>query len=332
MTRNQILFVEGMLVLGGILLLLLVAGNPFGGGGGGDDGARAQETDAPGIVTQQPTADAGDDGGDDDDDEPLQGECAVQTGRDFFAANEIVSFYGNPYAEALGILGALPIEELGPRLRIQAQAIDDTNGFRGVQRALHIVSTTAQTQPGNEGEYVLHVDVDTLREYTDYACSQRMLVFLDLQIGRAGLEAEIERVREFLELPFVHLAMDPEFAMDEGEVPGEVIGSFNAEEINLAQELLEGIVEEKGIPDKVLIVHQFTEEMIERPEDIAEVPSVRTVVTMDGFGEPAAKAAKFRTFSQPAEYSGLKVFYQQDTPPMTEAEIAALRPDLVIYQ
>jgi hypothetical protein len=328
MTRNQILFVEGMLVLGGLLLLLLVAGNPFSGGGGGDDDARAQETDAPGVVTQQPTGDAGDDGGDD----PQPSACAIQTDRDFFASNEIVSFYGNPYAEALGILGALPIEELGPRLRIQATAIDETNGFRGVQRALHIVSSTAQPLPGNEGEYVLHVDLDTLREYTDYACSQRMLVFLDLQIGRADLVAEIERVRDLLELPFVHLALDPEFKMDEGEIPGEVIGSYNAEEINLAQEMLEEIVEERGIPDKVLIVHQFTEEMIERPGDIENFPHVRTVVTMDGFGEPAAKAAKFRTFSQPAEYSGLKIFYQQDTPPMTETEIAALRPDLVIYQ
>lgn len=327
MTRNQLIVAELALVLGGLLLIFLAAGNPFGGGGDDDDGASADETGPAVIQTQEPTSDPGDDGGG-----APTSECAVQTDRDFFAANEIVSFYGNPYAEALGILGQLPIEELAPQLRVQATKIDETNGFRGVQRALHIVSTTAQTEPGNEGEYVLHVDNDTLQQYIDYACRERLLVFLDLQIGRADLGAEIERIRPFLELPFVHLALDPEFKMDEGEVPGEVIGSYSAEEINQAQEALEGIVEAKGVPDKVLIVHQFTAEMIERPADIEDLPHVRHIVTMDGFGEPAAKAAKFRTFAQPAEYSGIKIFYEQDEPVMTEAEIAALHPDLVIYQ
>jgi hypothetical protein len=332
MTRNQILFVEGVIVLFGILLLFLVAGNPFGGGGDDDDasadgdGPVAHETDAPGE-------DGDDDGGDDDGGPTVApSECTVQTDRDFFASNEIVTFYGNPYAEALGILGQLPIEDLAPRLHEQAAKIDDTNSFRGVQPGLHIVSSTAQTQPGNEGEYVLHVDDQTLREYVDYACREHLLVFLDLQIGRADLMAEIERIRPFLEQPHVHLALDPEFAMDEGEVPGEVIGSYSAEEINQAQEVLEEIAQSAGVPDKILIVHQFQESMIERPEDIAELPHVRVVVTMDGFGEPAAKAAKFRTFAQPAEYSGIKIFYQQDNPVMTEQEIAALYPDLVIFQ
>jgi hypothetical protein len=326
MTRNQILVVEAILVLGGLLLLFLVAGNPFAGGGGDDDGASADETATP-VPTAQPTGDGGTVG---PTVEPSA--CTVQTDRDFFASNEIVSFYGNPYAESLGILGQHPVEDLGPLLTDQAAKIDATNGFRGVLRALHVVSSTAQTQPGNEGEYVLHVDEADLREYTDYACREHMLVFLDLQIGRADLGAEIERIRPLLELPFVHLALDPEFKMAEGEVPGEVIGHYTAEEINKAQEVLEGIVEEKGVPDKVLIVHQFQDNMIERPEDITELAHVRQIVTMDGFGEPAAKVAKYKTFAQPAEFSGIKIFYQQDTPPMTEAEIAALFPDLVIYQ
>ena len=330
MTRTQLIIAEGALLLGGLLLLILATGFPFGGGGGDDDdGASGDGDDVAVIETQEPTADAGDDG-----DDPPQGlgECAIDTGRDFFSANEIVSFYGSPYAEALGILGQLPMEELAPRLDQQASSIDAANGFRGVKGALHIISSTAQIQPGNEGEYVLHVDLETLRQYVDYACRENLLVFLDMQIGRADLAAEIERIRPFLELPYVHLALDPEFKMDEGEVPGEVIGSYSAEEINQAQAALEAIVEAKGLPDKILIVHQFVEEMIERPEDIESMPHVRYMVVMDGFGEPAAKAAKFRTFAQPAEYSGLKLFYVQDEPLMTEAEVAALFPDLVIYQ
>jgi hypothetical protein len=34
----------------------------------------------------------------------------------------------------------------------------------------------------------------------------------------------------------------------------------------------------------------------------------------------------------PAQHSGIKIFFHQDDPVMTEQEVEALNPDLIIYQ
>lgn len=328
MTRPQLLAIEGSIVLAGLILLAVLFGLPAIGSDGGkadDDVVTGpQVTDAPqglqggGIVpSQTPRA--------------VAESCAPPTDRDFFSANQIVSFYGNPYTEHMGILGKHEPTELVRLLNEQVDAYDAANGFRGVQGALHIVSTTAQPNPGADGLYVLHVDDETLDEWVDIACEHGLLLFLDIQIGRNTLEAELSRLRPFLSHPHVHLALDPEFAMDEGEVPGEVIGEFDADEINQAQQFLQQLLEDEGLPDKVLVVHQFTDEMIQRREDIAQFHDVRVIVDMDGFGDPATKMKKYKWYGEPAEYGGIKLFLEQDTPVMTPDEVLKLNPTLVIF-
>jgi hypothetical protein len=130
----------------------------------------------------------------------------------------------------------------------------------------------------------------------------------------------------------VHLALDPEFAMGEGEIPGQTVGGYTAEEINSVQDVLQDIVRSEGIPDKLLIVHQFEVGMIERPWNISPRENVSVVVTMDGIGDPHSKISHFKTYSESAEYSGIKLFYEMDKPLLTEAEVARLYPSVVIYQ
>lgn len=331
MTRPQFLIAELCLVAAGLVLLVTLFDMPFGGGS--DDAGVADVPDVVGEVSIDVIggASAGgagtDDGGSEDG-----GDCGPETGSDFLAGNQVVSYYGSPYTADLGILGALPEDEMVGRLREQAAAYDEVNGFKGVQPAFHLVSTTAQPEPGADGEYVLRVDEETLEDWVDLACEEGMLIFLDIQRGHADLVDEIERIRPFLELPHVHLALDPEFAMADGEIPGQAVGGYTAEEINDVQEVLKGIVQEKGIPDKMLVVHQFEVEMIDRPWDITSTDNVAVVVTMDGFGDPQSKAQHYRTYSQPVEYGGIKLFYTIDQPLMTEAEVAALYPSVIIYQ
>ena len=334
MTRSQLLVIEGFLVVSGLLLLLALFGGQLFGGGGDDDGAPGGVV----IATARPQGQQGggllptNSSGDDESQTGYVQGCAPPTDRDFLSSNQILSFYGNPYTEQLGILGALEPDALVAQLRDLAAQYDAVNKLRGVQPAFHMITTTAQPHPGSEGLYVLHVDEDTIQEWVDLACQEGLLLFLDLQIGRNTLDAEIGRIEKFLRLPNVHLALDPEFAMHGDEVPGEVIGGLDADEINHAQALLEEIVEANNLPDKVLIVHQFQDNMIQRPEAIENYERVRMIVDTDGFGEPAAKVSKFKTFAQPAEYSGIKLFFKQDQPLMTPEEVAKLRPDLIIYQ
>ena len=94
---------------------------------------------------------------------------------------------------------------------------------------------------------------------------------------------------QYLRRPYVHLALDPEFAMKNGGVPGRRIGTLDATDVNTAVDVLAEIVEEKKIPPKVLVVHRFTRRMLTNVERIKLDPRVQVVIDMDGFGTPRHK-------------------------------------------
>jgi len=265
--------------------------------------------------------------------EPLAGDnCGPAADGSFMSANQIVSYYGNPYAKQLGILGQHEPDELASMLKERAHDLDELNGFRGVQPAFHIVYETAQPEPRENGLYLQYVDDETMQTYFDVACREGFFVFLDLQIGRSDVETEIRKVFPYLKASNVHVAIDPEFTMGPGEVPGQVIGHVDAAQINLAQQTLEDFAVQNGLPSKILIVHQFDEAMITDPENIGSFPHVQVVVDMDGFGPKETKIRKFGFFAQQAQHSGLKIFYKQDDPVMTDDEVQRLDPDVIIYQ
>jgi hypothetical protein len=201
-----------------------------------------------------------------------------------------------------------------------------------VQPALHLVYASAQPNPGEDGLHLIFVDKRTLNEYIDLACKHDLLIFLDNQIGRGDVETEVRDILLYLDQPHVHAALDPEFAMPPGEIPGEAIGTMDAVEINAAQAVLQTLVEGRGLPDKMLVVHQFTDNMVTNTELIQDFPQVRLVIDMDGFGPAEIKQVKFGWYAAPAEHSGIKLFFKQDTPLMSETEVLGLDPDVIIYQ
>lgn len=248
----------------------------------------------------------------------------------------IVAYYGHPHDANMGIVGEMPLDELTTKLRKQAAAFEAADPSRPVVPALELIATVAQRDPGFDGTYILDTDHETLREYIDYAAEHDMLVILDVQIGRGTVAHEIEKVRDLLEQPNVHLALDPEFAIAEGETPGDHIGSLSAESIAYAQQVLAEISTEQGIPPKMLIVHQFREDMISGKGELAPMPGVQLVIDADGFGEPELKTFVYNYLvrDEPVEFGGIKLFYNQDSPLMKPREILDLvpAPDVIIYQ
>ncbi len=248
----------------------------------------------------------------------------------------IVTFYGHPHDPAMGIVGEHEIEQLAEILREEAANYAAADPSRPVIPALEVIATVAQRVPGSDGTYILDTDTETLTTYIDFAAEQGMVVVLDLQVGRGTVAAEIEKVRELLARPNVHLAIDPEFAVAEGQIPGEYIGSISAESITYAQKVLAEISATHGIPPKMLIVHQFREDMIQGKEQLAPIPGVQLVIDADGYGAPELKTAvyNFLVRDEPVEFAGVKLFYRQDVPLMTPQEILALvpAPDVIIYQ
>ncbi|HEU5430737.1 MAG TPA: hypothetical protein VFU81_03690 [Thermomicrobiales bacterium] len=248
----------------------------------------------------------------------------------------IVTYYGHPHDEHMGIIGEFSKDEIAQRLQTEAANYEAADPSRPVLTAFELIATVAQRDPGPDGTYILDTDMDTLKEYVDYAADHNMLVFLDLQIGRGTVAAEIEKVRPLLERPNVHLAIDPEFAIGPGEIPGENIGSVPAESITYAQQYLAKLSHDLGLPPKILIVHQFREDMIGGKDQLAPVPGVQLVIDADGYGEPELKTQVYNILvrDQPVQFGGIKLFYKQDHPLMTAAEILALKPapDVIIYQ
>ena len=263
---------------------------------------------------------------------PQPDACGPPVTGDFFAHNQILSYYGNPYAVGMGILGEIEPDELVSRLLAHAAEYDALNGDMGVRPALHIVWATAQPSEGRDGTYLQYVDKRTMQEYIDLACRNGLLVFIDLQIGRSDVASEVEKALPFLEQPHVHLALDPEFAMPPGEVPGESIGTIDAEDVNAAQRMVQAFVEEHGLTDKIVIVHQFLDTMITRRDLVARYPGVRLSIDMDGFGPAEIKRVKYGWFAQPADYSAIKLFFKHDPDLMSETDVLALQPDIIIYQ
>jgi hypothetical protein len=255
-------------------------------------------------------------------------------GRRIFPDRRIVAFYGNPRDKELGALGIGTPTQAARRLVRQARPYGRTS--RPVLPVMELISTVATAAPGPSGLYRDHLAGKTIRKYLTAARKVRALLVLDLQPGRGQFGPEIERLRPWLSQSDVGLALDPEWHVGPGEVPGKVIGSTDADVVNAAAAYLSRIVREYDLPQKLLLVHRFTDDMIARDERLRPFPGVATVVNVDGFGTRTVKVAKYRNFVKrtPRVHRGFKLFYKEDVKTMSPRSVMGMRPrpDVVVYE
>jgi hypothetical protein len=201
---------------------------------------------------------------------------------------------------------------------------------------MELISTVATFAPGASGLYRDHAPVAVIRRYLRAARAIRALLILDIQPGRGDFAPEVARLARWLREPDVGLALDPEWHVGAGEVPGHVIGSTDAATVNAAAARLAAIVKRYNLPQKLLLVHRFTEDMIAGDEQLRRYPGVATVVNVDGFGSQTVKVAKYNIFIGRTHglRRGLKLFYNEDLRTMKPAEVLGLRhpPDVVVYE
>jgi len=160
---------------------------------------------------------------------------------------------------------------------------------RRVIPAYELVAIIGQPQPGRDGKY---------RRRESYAVIDRMLraaraagfkLILDVQTGHSTVLAELSYLAPYLQQPDVYVALDPEFSMGDGGVPGQRIGTMRADEVNDAIDILEYVQERYRLPRKVLMVHQFTMAMLPDKERIWTSDALDVVLVADGFGGQALK-------------------------------------------
>jgi hypothetical protein len=242
--------------------------------------------------------------------------------------SRIVAFYGNPYSKRMGILGELPPDSMMAQLRATAAEWAAADSSVEVKPALHLIATVAQGLAGRDGMHRLRMPDSLIQQVAGWAEANHWLLFLDVQVGQSTVQRELPRLLPYLARPYVHLALDPEFSMKDGSAPGTRIGTLDAEDVNYAVRALEALVDSLKLPPKVLIVHRFTQRMLTNSDRITVDPRVQVVIDMDGFGDRPLKRSVYRDFvvKQPVQYTGFKLFYKNDRPMMTPAEVLSLSP------
>ena len=255
----------------------------------------------------------------------------------FLEGAQVVSFYGHPTAPALGALGRGDPATVADEIDVWAARYDRLNGRREVISAFHVITGVSQSDPTPDGTWLGRLSAEGIAEYVEVARERGMLVFLDIQIGWSDPLTEVKLLERFLREPFVHVALDPEFATrSQGIRPGLVIGSVTAEEVNEVQRYLAALVQAEGLPPKILMVHQFTPRMLRDRGAVEDIDGVDLSIDMDGFGGIPVKVAGYNAFAvpEPSEWPAFKLFFRYDTPVMTPEQVQGLDPppDLIIYQ
>ncbi len=256
-------------------------------------------------------------------------------GRSILPEFRVYAHYGAPQAKQLGILGIGTPAVAGARLNRQARAYAG-KGRRQVLPAMELIGVIASAGAGADGRFRYRQTPKVIRRYLRAARDAKALLILDVQPGRSDFVIEAKALAEFLVQPDVGLALDPEWRMGPSQVPGTVIGSVDAAEVNRVTEWLSDLVAARNLPDKLVIVHQFTDGMIRRKKGLRVRPGIDMVLNADGFGTATAKAATYRRVvsDRGPFHTGFKLFYVEDTGLMSPAQVMRLRPrpEVVIYE
>jgi hypothetical protein len=254
-----------------------------------------------------------------------------------FPGRRFVALYGHPGEPVLGVLGEQPLEQTLARAdRVAADyrpLVDEP-----VVPALEIITTVASASPGPDGDYSRPTPLASLRPWVDAARTAGAYVVLDLQPGRTDFLTQARRYEELLREPHVGLALDPEWRLKPGQRHLEQIGSVEAAEVNRVVDWLADLTARHQLPQKLLVLHQFTLHMVTDREQLdTGRDELAVLIHVDGFGTPAQKLNTWNALHHrqpPGVFWGWKNFYDEDRPTLTPARTVAVSPSprFISYQ
>ena len=249
----------------------------------------------------------------------------------FDPAHLYVALYGHPGSPVLGVLGEQPVEAAADRAELVASQYI---GFgRRVIPTFELITTVASSQAGADGDYSNEFPASKFTPWIDVAAARGMHVLCDLQPGRSTFPSQAREIESLLAYRHVSLALDPEWRVGPTERPGGGrIGTVDGAEVNETIDYLDGLIRARGLPPKMLVVHQFTPSMVTNKALIRGTPNVIVVFQMDGFGTLELKLASWNRMvaDLPAgALTGWKNFYDEDSPTPTPAQTMAVSPQPV---
>jgi hypothetical protein len=254
-------------------------------------------------------------------------------GRRIFPDYRVVGFYGAPQDDELGVLGIGPTSQMRKKLRVVARGY--ARKTRPVLPVMELLATIAAAAPGDDGKYIIRQDAKVIDRYLRAARREKALLLLDIQPGHADFLAEARKLERWLKEPDVGLSLDPEWKTP-GAQPGSVIGSVSSQEVNAVSAWLSRIVRRRNLPEKLFVVHQFTDDMIRDKQRVKKRPGLAVTMNVDGFGDRPNKVSKYNAFTREAKrfHDGFKLFYREDVNLMKPRNVLAMNPppDLVVYE
>jgi hypothetical protein len=226
-----------------------------------------------------------------------------------------VAFYGHPETTGLGVLG-----EQGPEATLERMApllAEYAADGHQVIPSFEIIASVASAAP-TDGDYSEEWPSSAFDEWIRVAEENDVYVILDLQPGREDFLSQAKQYEELLKLPFVGLALDPEWRLGPDEVHLRQAGHVDAAEVNTVVDWLADLVRDNGLPQKMLVVHQFLSRMITDRENLKQRPELQMIIQMDGQGPIPTKEDTYAVLTRGTEDAhwqwGWKNFFDEDSP------------------
>jgi hypothetical protein len=254
-------------------------------------------------------------------------------GTTIFPRDRVVAFYGAGGVSGLGVLGQGTPSAMAVKLLAQARAYAPFG--RPVLPAFELIATVVQAAPGASGTYGVRENDAQIGEYLAAARRIHALLILDVQPGYRSFLSEARHYEKYLAQPDVGLALDSEWSMQPGDIPGKTIGHTTASVVNAVSGFLAQIVASHHLPQKLLVIHLFRPDMISGADAVVARPGLAITFHVDGFGIRAVKLGAYAQLHRKAPFfNGFKLFYQRDVDMFSAAEVMRLHPppDLVTYE
>jgi hypothetical protein len=257
-------------------------------------------------------------------------------GTQVFPGHRLVGFSGAPGSPALGPMTG-DLAAATERLRQQSAGYGTDPPLLPV---VELIATVVQSTPGPNGNYSVAADDATVQRYLDAARAAGGILLLGIQPGSGDFLPAVHYYERWLKEPDVGVALDPEWAIEAGQVPGTVFGSTTGAELDSVSAYLDGLVTANHLPQKVMLYHQLHAQIVTGQEALVDRPGIAVVKSVDGIGSAADKVGTYQRVmagTPPFVHPGFKLFYEEDTrsgPLMTPQEVLALvpQPQYVLYE
>jgi hypothetical protein len=258
-------------------------------------------------------------------------------GTTVFPQYRLVGYAGLTGSPPLGRLGIGKLSERVKELEKRAQPYAED---REILPVMEVIATIVLSSPGADGMYRARMSDEMVQHYLDEARANKALLLLNIQPGRARFLDEVKAYDKWLAEPDVGLALDPEWAMGPGQVPGRVFGRTTGTVLNQIAAHVSKIVEENNLPEKVVVYHQLAPQIVRKESALKDHPGVALIKSVDGIGARVDKIGTYRRVNKTTPkfvHPGFKLFYVEDAeagPLMTPRQVLAIKPkpDYVMYE